>query len=185
MIHTLAVLHVASAIVAFVVIVTVVSLVKALAGGQKRQTHPYQRVPRHRGKRRLITALHYLFAGILWTVMTPLGWLVANKRYGVVAPVLRPFEESVQARNHRIGHALCVPFLLWPHWIVRCRGCHAWILLREVPARDHGGVDLKVVRGNLYGAGRCAARYLVAPQPAPVPHIVPPAAGRNSTDRPA
>lgn len=170
--HTLAVYHVVGALIAFALILFTISLVAATRRGKggktgrERQTRPYQQATRRRIGRRIFAVIRHPLSGLLWTTITPVGLLVANKRYGVVAPALRPFEEGLAAQNHRVGHALCVPVLFWPQWVIRCRGCRAWVHLREVPALARDGVDLKVVRGALHGAGRCPARYLTTPQPA-------------------
>jgi len=166
-----------------------------LRGGtrvRKPHTHPDQQATRRGSGRRTVAVIRRPLTVLLWAAIALVGWLVANKRYGVVAPALRPFEEGLTAQNHRVGHALCVPVLFWPHWFVRCRGCHAWVHLREVPATAGDGVDLRVVSGQLHGAGRCPARYLTAPrpvQPAHPAHLAQPAQPARptvvKTDRPA
>ncbi len=167
MTHTVAVSHVVGAIIAGAMILFTISLLAVLRGGKtvkKPHIHPDQQATRRRGSRRIVAVIQRPVAALLWAVIAPVGWIVANNRYGVVAPALRPFEEDLAARNHRVGHALCVPVLLWPQWLVRCRGCRAWVHLREVPALGRDGVDLQVVRGHLHGSGRCPARYLTASQ---------------------
>lgn len=169
MTHTVAIAHIVGAIIAGAMILFTISLLTALRGGKKNKKpliHPYQQATRRRGNRRIGVMVRRPVTGLLWAAISPVGWLVANRRYGVVAPALRPFEEDLAARNHRIGHALCVPVLFWPQWFVRCHGCRAWVQFREVPACGRDGVDLKVVRGHLHGAGQCPARYLTAPRPA-------------------
>ncbi len=168
MAHLLAVSHVVSAVVALVLMPLAMSLVNTLKGGKKRHTPAHVDSRRRRGTKRVVTSLHHLLVAGIWALTTPAGWLVANKRYALVEAVLRPFEEDAQARGHRIGHALCVPLLLRPQWVVHCRGCGAWAHLREVPSLRPDGVDLKLVRGALYGAGRCPARYLAISLARPV-----------------
>ena len=167
MTHTIAISHVVGAMIAGAMILFTISLVTVLRGGKKVKKphiHPDQSATRRRGGRRIVAVVRRPVAALLWAAIASVGWLVANKRYGVVAPVLRPFEEGLAAQNHRVGHALCVPVLLWPQWLVRCHGCRAWVQLREVPALGRDGVDLKIVRGHLHGAGRCPTRYLTMPR---------------------
>src|SRR5438477_11569529 len=101
-------------------VLVLVSLVNRIRGGKKSHTRSPQHVHRRCGTRYLRVVLCRLVAVAVWALISPLGWLVANKRYGVVEPALRPFEDSLTARCHRAGHALCVPVLLWPQWFVRC-----------------------------------------------------------------
>ncbi len=177
MTHTVAVSHVVGALIASAMILFTISLVIILRGGKtvkKPHIHPDQQATRRRGRRRIVAVVRRPLAALLWAAIAPVGWLVANKRYDVVAPALRPFEEGLAAQNHRVGHALCVPVLVWPQWLVRCHGCRAWVHLREVPATAGDGVDLQVVHGQLHGAGRCPVRYLTAPRPAQSTHPVQP-----------
>jgi hypothetical protein len=157
-IHLLTVSHAVGALVA---LCTVVSLAKVMSGGRRRPLRvPQPQRPAHR--RQLIgRACRCVVVAVVWVPIYPIGWLVANRRYPVVAPVLRTLEEDAAACHHRLGHLLCFPFLLWPQWIVRCAGCGAYIHAREVLSVRGDGVDLKIVRSTL--TGRCPARYLVAP----------------------
>ena len=158
-IHTLAVSHVVSAVIALALILMVMSLLK---GGKKRQTRAQSRSRGQHGAKHVATLIRQVAATSLWAVLSLAGCFAANKRYPRVEPVLRPFEEGLYAHGHRLGHALCIPLPLWPRWVVRCRGCHAWAHFREAPSPQRNGVDLKLVGGTLCQSGSCPARYLTA-----------------------
>ena len=157
-IHLLTVFHVVGALVALCI---VISLAKVMSGGRRRPSRlPHPQRPAQR-RQLLGRACHGVVVAAVWVPIYPIGWLVANRRYPLVAPALRTLEEEAAACHHRLGHLLCVPFLLWPQWLVRCAGCGAYLHAREVPSVRGDGVDLKIVRSTL--TGRCPARYLVAP----------------------
>ena len=150
--HILALSHVLSAGTALALAGTVV-----MARTRRRDRRPS--VPRRTMRRLALVGLHLLLR-LLWSVLYVMGRPVANRRYGLVDPLLGPFEALLTARNHRLAHAACVPIPTAPHWLLRCRTCRAWVLLREVPALGGVGLDLHIVSGSLDGTLPCPARYL-------------------------
>ena len=156
--HTLAVFHVLSAGIALL-------LASAIVASRPGRRHQRPR-PSGRAARRFVATCWPLLGRLLWVVLLLVGRPVANRRYGLVEPVLRPFEEHLAAHNHRLPPATCVPIPAAPWWLLRCRACRAWVRLREVPARGGTGVDLQVVGGTLDGMSPCPARYVGGSHPA-------------------
>lgn len=150
--HTLALSHVLSASTALMLAGAVV--VARTKRRDRRQCSP------RRTMRRIALACLHILVRMLWAVLCLMGRPVANRRYGVVEPLLGPFEALLTAHNHRPGHAACVPIPTAPHWFLRCRACRAWVLLREVPGLGGVGLDLHIVRGSLDGTMPCPTRYL-------------------------
>jgi hypothetical protein len=99
--HTLAVFHVLSAGIALLLAGTIV----ASRPGRRHQRPR----PSGRAARRFVATCWPLLARLLWVVLLLVGRPVANRRYGLVEPVLRPFEEHLAAHNHRLTPATCVP----------------------------------------------------------------------------
>jgi hypothetical protein len=153
--------HIAGAdvFIALGVFFVLVSVLRALRGTRRRRRFEQQLIqPRKRGVVKAI--LRHTATILLWMAIYPLGVTIANKRYVVVKSALRPIEEGLARRNHRIGQFVCVPFLLWPQWFGYCRGCHRLVHYREVPSALHAKViDLKRVSHGL--TERCPAEYSV------------------------
>lgn len=141
------------------VLLVLLSVLRVLRGTRRRRRFEQQTIlPR---KRCFVKAMLARTCTILfWMMVYPLGAAIANKRYAAVHSALRPVEEGLARRNHRIGQFVCVPFLLWPQWFGYCRGCHRLAHYCEVPSALHAGViDLKRVSSGL--TERCPAEYAV------------------------
>jgi hypothetical protein len=92
--HTLAVFHVLSAGIALL-------LASAIVVSRPGRRHQRPR-PSGRAARRFVATCWPLLGRLVWVVLLLVGRPVANRRYGLVEPVLRPFEEHLAAHNHRL-----------------------------------------------------------------------------------
>ena len=167
--HVMALSHIAGVALGLVLLA---SVARSMIRSKRRRVRSEYAPPRRPALRslrrfiaRILRAAGRLAIAIAFTLASPIGLLCANRRYPLVKPVLAPCEGHLAALGHRTDHARCFPLLAWTVWLVRCAGCHQRSFLREVPAPDGVGVELKVIGASPWRTRRCTAEYLTA-QPA-------------------
>jgi hypothetical protein len=189
---SLSAFHVLTALTGVLIMLFALSLFSALKGcrrkvkplrpqhtpQQKRRTRSLVECLGQGGRQGIRGVSGVLFWSIVYPALYPLALFVGTRRVALIAPSsLATLRQLIIRHNHRCGHPVCIPVLLWPQWVVRCRGCKRWLWMREVPSL-HGDVTvLQQVQGALLAA-HCPVQYVEAPaapvQPVPSAPVVAP-----------
>lgn len=200
---SLSAFHVLAALTGVFIMLFALSLFSALKGCSRKHklVRPPHTPQQKRRKRSLVEhisqggrqgsrgVIGLLFWYIVYPALYPLALFVGTRRVALIAPSsLATLRQIIISNNHRCSHPVCIPFLLWPQWVVRCHGCKRWLWMREVPSL-HGDVTvLQQVQGALLAA-HCPVQYVEAPaapvqpvQSAPVvAPVVPPTPQSQAT----